>query len=222
MKKFRIVMALLLVAALSLTSFVFESKSVSAAEGIAIKAKTLKKAKPTLPLFVNGKEIPNVKVMKVSGTYDGAKTTYAYVPLQVFCENLAIPYNQKKKNVTINIPDGCTVKFKVGKGTYTFSSPTEGKTTYMLGKSVTKDGILYVPAELFVTIGGHILADISYDVTKKAVNVYVYQYMPITTGGWQPAESPVITEELQGLFDKALEKYVGANIEPSTLTCGIA
>ena len=37
------------------------------------------------------------------------------------------------------------------------------------------------------------------------------------TGGWQKAESKTVTAELQDIFDKALDGYDGAKLEPVEL-----
>ena len=36
-------------------------------------------------------------------------------------------------------------------------------------------------------------------------------------GGWQACENPAVTEEAQAVLDKALEGFVGSNVEPVAL-----
>ena len=212
-----------MVAALCITSLVIPSKQAKADEAtIKITTSALKKASPTLSISVNGMTIPFINAMRVKGKYLGEKTYFGYIPIEPICKYLGASLVQKKKTIKITTADGITLKFKVGKDGYTLTVPGLPATEPLkFGKAVDKDGVVYVPADLFVNIGSYIGYDISYDVSKKELKLYVNANTPVIeepiTGGWENAESPVISKKLNKLINKAAKKQVGVDIDPVAL-----
>ena len=218
MKKARIITTLLLVATLCFATFAVPFKGTNAAEStVKITSKAMKKAKPSLDLYVSG-ILLNVKAMKVSAKVDGTKTTLIYVPAAPVAEFFTIDYAAKKKKVTLSSFDGYKLTFKVGKDGYKLTGP-DIKDTFMAGRAVIKNDLVYVPVDVFTTIGAYLGLPINATLDGKKLEISTVSIGgdDIITGGWEAAASPVVSSKVAKLVKKASKEIASSTVTPVAL-----
>lgn len=156
-KYVKLLFTLALVLALVAESFILPAKTANAAEAgqmVSITSSKLKKAKVNVAVYINGKK-QSAKGFKVSGKLNGKKQTFMYVPAEAFEKAVDATYSIKKKKVTITTGNNWKMVFTSGKDGYTYATVKGKKEKYgpvSLGKSYTKNNVIYVPAESFAVL----------------------------------------------------------------------
>lgn len=151
-KYVKLLFTLALVLALVAESFILPAKTANAAEAgqmVSITSSKLKKAKVNVAVYINGKK-QSAKGFKVSGKLNGKKQTFMYVPAEAFAKAVDATYSIKKKKVTITTGNNWKMVFTSGKDGYTYATVKGKKEKYgpvSLGKSYTKNKVVYVPAD---------------------------------------------------------------------------
>ena len=218
MKKAKVITTLLLVATLCFATIAAPFKATNAAEStVKITSKAMKKAKPSIDLYVSG-ILLNIKAMKVSAKVDGEKTALYYVPAQPVAEFFIIDYAVKKKKVTLSTYDGFKLTFKISKDGYKLTGPGVSE-TFTAGRSVIKNDMVYIPADVFTTIGTYLGIPISAELNGKKFEIGTQNLGgdDIITGGWEAASSPVISSKLAKLVKKASKEIASSTITPVAL-----
>lgn len=216
-------LVLALVLALVAESFILPAKQASAAEAgqmVSITSSKLKKAKVNVAIYINGKK-QSVKGFKVSGKLNGKKQTFMYVPAEAFAKAVDAKYSIKKKKVTITTGDNWKMVFTSGKDGYTYATIKGTKEKYgpvSLGKSYTKNKVVYVPAESFAVLAEKLGLNIETKLKGKKYTV-VISYPSDNPGGelgdnWQNAASASVTTDIAKSVEKAQETFVGSTITP--------
>lgn len=151
-KHVKVLCVFALVLALAAECFILPAKQASAAEAgqmVSITSSKLKKAKVNVAVYINGKK-QSAKGFKVSGKLNGKKQTFMYVPCEAFAKAVDAKYSVKKKKATITTGDNWKMVFTSGKDGYTYAAIKGKKEKYgpvSLGKSYTKNKVVYVPAD---------------------------------------------------------------------------
>ncbi|MBR4776995.1 MAG: hypothetical protein IK007_05210, partial [Lachnospiraceae bacterium] len=222
-KFFKGLLAAALVLALVAESFILSAKTVSAAEAgqmVSISSSKLKKAKVNVAIYINGKK-QSAKGFKVSGKLNGKKQTFMYIPCEAFAKAVDAQYSIKKKKVTITTGNNWKMTFTSGKDGYTYATIKGAKEKYgpvSLGKSYTKNKVIYVPAESFAVLAEKLGLNVETKLKGKKYTVII-SYPSDNPGGelgddWQNAASATVTTDIAKAVDKAQETFVGSTITP--------
>ena len=217
---FKGVLVLALVMALVAESFILPAKPVSAAEAgqmVSITSSKLKKAKVNVAIYINGKK-QSAKGFKVSGKLNGKKRTFMYIPCEAFAKAVDAKYSIKKKKVTITSGDNWKLVFTSGKDGYTYATIKGAKEKYgpvSLGKSYTKNKILYVPAESFAVLAEKLGLNVETKLKGKKYTVTITDNPGGESGdNWQNAETATVPSDIVKAVDKAQETFTGGTITP--------
>ena len=222
-KNVKVFWVLALVLALAAECFILPTKQASAAEAgqmVSITSSKLKKAKVNVAVYINGKK-QSAKGFKVSGKLNGKKQTFMYVPCEAFAKAVDAKYSVKKKKVTITTGDNWKMVFTSGKDGYTYATMKGKKEKYgpvSLGKSYTKNKVVYVPADSMAILAEKLGLKVETKLKGKKYTV-VISYPTDNPGGelsdeWQNAESATVTTDIAKSVDKALETFAGSTITP--------
>ena len=151
------------------------SKEIGAAQSkVVISNKKLKKAKLNIDLVVEGKTL-KYKGFKVNAKVDNTKKTVYYVPAKVFAKAVGAKCKIKGKNGKI-VMGNWAISFKVGSDGYS-AAPSDGSISYAkianLGKAYKKDGVVYIPAEVFLGLYMDLMGkDITFLCENSALKFY--------------------------------------------------
>lgn len=221
---FKVALVLVLVLALIAGTFILPAKSVSAAEDgqqtIKIKSADFKKAKVKIAIYINGQKVKR-KGFKVTGTVDGKKHTFVYVPCESFAGAIDAEYTKKNKDITIVTGENWKVTFTAGKDGYTYSAIVGKKYKdgpLNLGKTYTKNNIIYVPSYTYTVLAEKIGYKVETELKGKKFNITLTPPDENTTvtsnDNWQSVKTPTITKEINRLVGEAQETYEGGTITP--------
>ena len=222
-KHVKLFIVLTLVLALVAECFILPTKNVSAAEAgqmVAITSSKLKKAKVNVAIYINGKK-QSAKGFKVSGKLNGKKQTFMYIPCEAFAKAVDAQYSIKKKKVTITTGNNWKMTFTSGKDGYTYATVKGAKEKYgpvSLGKSYTKNKVLYVPAESFAVLAEKLGLKAETKLKGKKYTVII-SYPSDNPGGvsgdnWQNVETAAVPSDIVKAVDKAQETFTGGTITP--------
>jgi len=222
-KHVKVLCVFALVLALAADCFILPAKQASAAEAgqmVSITSSKLKKAKVNVAVYINGKK-QSAKGFKVSGKLNGKKQTFMYVPCEAFAKAVDAKYSVKKKKVTITTGDNWKMVFTSGKDGYTYATIKGKKEKYgpvSLGKSYTKNKVVYVPADSMAILAEKLGLKVETKLKGKKYTV-VISYPTDNPAGelsddWQNAESATVTTDIAKSVDKALETFTGSTITP--------
>ena len=222
-KHVKVFWVLALVLALAAECFILPTKQASAAEAgqmVSITSSKLKKAKVNVAVYINGKK-QSAKGFKVSGKLNGKKQTFMYVPCEAFAKAVDAKYSVKKKKVTITTGDNWKMVFTSGKDGYTYATIKGKKEKYgpvSLGKSYTKNKVVYVPADSMAILAEKLGLKVETKLKGKKYTV-VISYPSDDPAGelsddWQNAASATVTTDIAKSVEKAQETFVGSTITP--------
>ena len=155
--------------------FIIPAKQIQAAQStVVISNKKLKNAKLNVILSVDGKKL-KYKGFKVNAKIDGVKEKVYYVPAKAFAKAVGAKYKIKGKNAKITMGNWA-ISFKVGSDGYS-AAPADGSISYAktanLGKAYKKDGVVYIPAKVFLGLYQDLLGkEITFLVEDTAIKFY--------------------------------------------------
>lgn|GEM_PF-6597577 len=224
-KHVKVLCVFALVLALAAECFILPAKQASAAEAgqmVSITSSKLKKAKVNVAIYINGKK-QSAKGFKVSGKLNGKKQTFMYVPCEAFAKAVDAKYSVKKKKVTITTGDNWKMVFTSGKDGYTYATIKGKKEKYgpvSLGKSYTKNKVVYVPADSMAILAEKLGLKVETKLKGKKYTV-VISYPTDNPGGelsdeWQNAESATVDDfdrRTDGQFEAYTELGLAAALE---------